>query len=411
VTDRPYLPDVGVLAFVPDEWESPWQPRHQVLARLARYFQVLWVTPPSWWREQLWNRSTRGKDHRNYGPPPSAGFSIFRPPAWLPEVGRPELLARWTIHERLRRARRMLEELGCQKTIVYIWRPSFGTAASLVPHDLSCYHIDDEYSFSAVATPPDPLETQLISRVDQVFIHSPALLKKKGGLNPNTAFVPNGVDYDAFATPRSEPPDLAAIPRPRIGYVGRIKEQLDLELVRTLVHRHANWSFVLVGPVENLGPHRDVIRELSELPNVHLLGPKPVGELPAYAQHLDVCMLCYHVNDYTKFIYPLKLHEYLATGRPVVGSPIDSLLGFTDVVHLARTADEWSQALNECLNDSASRPSEVERRRQIAQQHDWNRLVATIAATMAHRLGEPHRTRLQRQTTGMPTRLEQGSRP
>ena len=30
----PSLADVGVIALVPDEWEIPWQPRHQVLTRL-----------------------------------------------------------------------------------------------------------------------------------------------------------------------------------------------------------------------------------------------------------------------------------------------------------------------------------------------------------------------------------------
>jgi glycosyltransferase involved in cell wall biosynthesis len=383
-----------VLAFVPDHWESPWQPRHQVLARLARYFHVLWVTPPTWWREQLRNPARTAKSHANYGAAPEMGFAVFRPPGWLPEVGRPTVLARWTTHERLRRVRRILEDWGCRKTIIYIWRPCFSGLVSLVPHDVSCYHIDDEYSFSAVEAPLDAVEAELISRVDQVFIHSPALLKKKGSLNPNTTFVPNGVDYDAFAIRRREPEDLAGIPHPRIGYVGRIKEQLDLGLLRTLVHRHASWSFVLVGPVENFGPHREIVRELSARPNVHLLGPKPVEQLPAYTQHLDVCMLCYHVNDYTKFVYPLKLHEYLAAGRPVVGSPIDSLLEFAHVVRLARTADEWSQALSECLGDSAIAGSEVERRRRIARAHDWSRLVGTIAAAMAHRLGDPYRIRL-----------------
>src|SRR4029453_7545998 len=111
--------------------------------------------------------------------------------------------------------------------------------------------------------------------------------------NPNTVCVPNGVDYEAFATPHNEPGDLARIPHPRIGYVGRIKRQLDLGLLRNLAKRHPSWSFVLVGPVENLGENENSMRELRELSNIHLLGPKPVQQLPAYTQHLDVCMLCY----------------------------------------------------------------------------------------------------------------------
>jgi len=61
----------------------------------------------------------------------------------------------------------------------------------------------------------------------------------------------------------------------------------------------------------------EAVASLARQPNVHFLGGKRIGELPGYTQHLDVCAMYYALNDYTKFIYPLKLHEYLATGRPV----------------------------------------------------------------------------------------------
>jgi hypothetical protein len=99
-----------------------------------------------------------------------------------------------------------------------------------------------------------------------------------------------------------------------------------------------------------------------------------VSELPAYTQHLDVCMLCYKVNDYTKFIYPLKLHEYLASGRPIVGSPIRAFQEFGHVVKLAGTVEEWSRALGACLEPVESSPSRVAERRNVARRYDWNDL-------------------------------------
>jgi glycosyltransferase involved in cell wall biosynthesis len=257
----------------------------------------------------------------------------------------------------------------------------------LIDHDLSCYYINDEYTFSDIEQPIDPHEARLISRVDQVFIHSTALLEKKGHLNAQTMLIPNGVDYRAFATPCSEPMDLQAIPHPRIGYVGRVKRQLDLALFTELAQRHQGWAFVLVGPYEGLGDRTVLIQRLAQMPNVYLLGGKPVNMLPAYMQHLDVCMLCYEVNDYTKFIYPLKLHEYLASGRPVVGSPIRSLLDFAHVIRLAATTDEWSQAIQDSLSAAACSAEQVEARRRVARQHDWDRLVALMAQTLCSRLG------------------------
>jgi glycosyltransferase involved in cell wall biosynthesis len=269
-------------------------------------------------------------------------------------------------------------------------------ALDVMAYDLSCYHIDDEYTFSAaVKKPIEEREARLISRVDQVFIHSPALLEKKGQLNPQTTFVPNGVDYQAYATPRVEPPDLEPIPHPRMGYVGIIKHQLDLPLLAALAERHRRWSFVLVGPQRHRGERTALIQRLSQMPNVYFLGGKPVDALPAYVQHMDVCMLCYEVREYTQFIYPLKLHEYLASGRPVVGSPIRSLQDFAHVIRLARTTDEWSSALNDMLAPPIHAAAQVEARRHIARRYDWNTLVACIARTLCGRLGPSYLERFE----------------
>jgi glycosyltransferase involved in cell wall biosynthesis len=257
----------------------------------------------------------------------------------------------------------------------------------LINHDLSCYYINDEYTFSAIEQPIDAHEARLISRVDQVFVHSFALLEKKGNLNPQTMLIPNGVNYRAFATPHSEPADLQPIPHPRIGYVGRIKQQLDLALLTQLAQRHQEWSFVLVGPQDGIGDRAGVLQQLAQLPNVYLLGGKSISVLPAYTQYLDVCMLCYEINGYTKFIYPLKLHEYLASGRPVVGSPIPSLQDFAHIIRLASTTDEWSQAIQDSLSPAACSAEQVEVRRRVARRHDWDRLVALLAQTLCSRLG------------------------
>ncbi len=390
----PLVPEVGVLALVPDTWGGPWQPRHHVLTRLAHTFPVVWMNPAPYWRSLLPGAPSDDWDFEFDGVTPP-GFRTYTPAVWLPEIYRPPIVARWMRRERLRRALRLLARQGCKKTVLYLWRPEHARALDLVGHDLSCYHIDDEYTFSPVEQPQSAAEAALIRRVDQVFIHSPGLLDKKGHLNLHTGFVPNGVDYRAYTTPRPEPPDLAAIPHPRVGYVGLIKPQLDVPLLHRLAGEHRGWSFVLVGPLPDKEPLASQVREIGRLPNVHLLGPKPVSALPAYVQHLDVCLLCYVVDDYTKYIYPMKLHEYLATGRPVVGSRIRSLQEFAEVVSLARTPAEWSGAIASALEPAAQAPARVEARRAVAQAHDWDRIATEIAGTIAERLGPAYRERLE----------------
>jgi glycosyltransferase involved in cell wall biosynthesis len=314
------------------------------------------------------------------------GLTVYDPGRWLPELYKPRFLRDFIRRTRVRSALRILKSKGCARSILYLWRPEFDWALDVRQSDLACYHIDDEYTFTASEQPIDPAEMSVLRRVDQVFIHSKSLLRKKGGINPHTSHVPNGVDYDAFSTPAEEPDDLAEIRRPRIGYVGVVKAQLDLELLRTLARGNPQWSFVLVGPHGYLGAKAGLLNEMSALPNVHLLGNRAVQTLPAYVQGMDVCVMPYEINDYTNFIYPLKLHEYLAAGRPTVASPIHSVVPFRDVVSLARTAGEWQRAVDAALGPAANLPDVERARRARAANHDWELLVAKIARHLRSRL-------------------------
>jgi glycosyltransferase involved in cell wall biosynthesis len=252
---------------------------------------------------------------------------------------------------------------------------------------VSCYHIDDEYSFSPVEQELDAAEVQLIRRVDQVFIHSPAMMEKKGGQNPNTLLVPNGVDYQKYASPVPEAVDLRGIPKPRIGYTGNLKTMLDWRLLLKLSEMHPEWSFVLVGGVL---PQLEVLEareELSRRANIYLLGPQPSESIPSYVQHFDVCIMPYKVNDYTKYIYPLKLHEYLAGGKPVLGSPLPSLQPFREVVLLADGSEEWSNMLTRALSLQQNTGEHRARRQRVAAGYDWNFLVGKLASTLTRHLG------------------------
>jgi glycosyltransferase involved in cell wall biosynthesis len=402
----PAFADVGVVALVPYRWSQVWQPCNHILSRLARYFHVVWMNPAQDWSDPILNRSNLRLPPHNAGP----GFSVYQAPAWLPAVYRPSWLAKWASSKRLAHARERLIRSGCKKIVMYLWRPEFAAALDSIPSDLSCYHIDDEYSFSPVDSPNSEQEVQLIARVGQVFIHSVALLEKKGKINPHTAFAPNGVDFDLYSTPVNPPPDIASIPHPRIGYSGHIKKQLDWSLLLDLTQRHPQWSFVFVGSANRHPEITAYLDKLARRSNVHFLGGKTVRELSAYPQHFDVCIMPYSHDDYTKYIYPLKLHEYLATGRPVVGTPIASLLPFRHLLRLPETPENWSSAIADSLSPAANSTEECEARRDLASRHDWKIMVRRIAEIIAQRLGPEFSERFRKIATGQKASSDVGVR-
>jgi glycosyltransferase involved in cell wall biosynthesis len=393
----PLLPEIGVVGLGYQVWRPHWMAQQHTLTRLARYFHVVWVDPSHDWRDIPSKLRARAEHaHHDIAEP---GFRVYIPEWWLPKLYRPAGLARFTFDQIVRRARRLLGRLGCRKVILSMWHPSFAPALSSCPFDLTCYHIDDEFSFSDVEAPVDEAERRLIASVGQVFIASPGLLERKGAINPHTGFTPNGVAYESYATPVPPPADIAPIPRPRIGYTGVLKKQLDWGMLLRLTEAHRNWSFVFVGPrsvhPEIVGP----IDELMKRGNAYFLGGKSAQELAAYPQHFDVCIMPYLANAYTNYIYPLKLHEYLAAGSPVVGTEIRSLLDFRDVVSLARTTDEWSRALETALGVTANTAERRAQRQAVARQYDWEVLVRKIACTMAERLGATIRDRREAGTS------------
>jgi UDP-galactopyranose mutase len=375
---------IGVLALVPDDWGDPWQRRHQVLSRLAARFPVAWVGPARHWRTGRPSSSiarTAGA-----GLPDHGGLFILDSTAGLPAPRRPRWLQAAIARRRVRQGVDWLRRRGCTSIELQIWRPEFAGALDWAPFTRCSYHVDDEYSWSWTPRPMAPEERRLLERADRVYVTSPGLLASKGGVNPRTALSPNGVDYRAFSSAAPEPGDLARIPRPRVGYVGVLKEQLDWDLLSTLATRRPDWSFVLVGPARK--GHDSVHERLAALrrrPNVHLLGPRDPVALPGYLQGLDVTLLPYRRNAYTDCINPLKLYEALAAGTPVVASRLRTLEAFAPVITLADAHEDWPAAIDRTLSGEARDPSRRRARQAAARPYDWDAIVEPLAADIAGR--------------------------
>jgi glycosyltransferase involved in cell wall biosynthesis len=197
--------------------------------------------------------------------------------------------------------------------------------------------------------------------------------------------LPNGADVSAFNNAMrindGAPRDLHPIPRPRIGYIGTISQKVDVRLIANLARRRPTWHFVFVGRVLSLDALTErEQKQCAALPNVHFLGEKNVREIPLYVTNMDVNVMCYEESDHlwTKWGYPLKLHEYLAAGRPIVSADLPSIRAFEEVVRIASGVDDWEQSIEQALLHGGR--GTLERRRQIAAENSWDVRVATLRA-------------------------------
>src|SRR4029078_392343 len=120
--------------------------------------------------------------------------------------------------------------------------------------------------------------------------------------------VRHGVDLARFERRPEVPADIASLERPLVGYVGRIKDYLWVDVVRAVADRLDQGTVVLVG---------DTSIDLSALshPRIELLGHRPADTMPAYIGSFDCCLIPFVMDDLTEAVNPIKLREYLAAGR------------------------------------------------------------------------------------------------
>lgn len=191
-------------------------------------------------------------------------------------------------------------------------------------------------------------EQHLCQRADAVFVTSPKLLADLQPLNPRTFFYPNVADGSHFARAMDPaepvPTELAALPAPRLGFIGAVSAyKLDLAMLEQVAQRRPEWTLVLVGPVGEGDPDTDV-SALAGLPNVHLVGTRAYTDLPGWLKGFDVALLPQRFNRYTQAMFPMKFFEYLAAGVPVVATAIDALLPFADLALLCDPSPEAFEA-------------------------------------------------------------------
>jgi glycosyltransferase involved in cell wall biosynthesis len=378
----------GIVSLHMKEWSDHYRSSHYLMSRLSLRWPVVWIDPPHE-REavpDVWRRNPA----RFTQPMHDRALYVYRPPALLPAIHRPARLRRALERARLSQAVRHLRRLGCDRVVLYCWHPQFLESSEVRGHDLLVYHAVDEYSYSPEDPPTPPREVEMIRRAGQVVLHSPGLMEKKGDIAPDrTAFVPNGVDYAAFRCEGPEPPELVGIPRPRIGYCGVLKRQLNWELLRSLIAARRDRHWVFVGHWQDDHAELAAIRHwLQNRDNVHLTGRVPAWRLGEFPSHFDAAIMPYVEDGYTRYIYPLKLHEYLAAGIPIIGTPVRTLQDFGHVVRLARTTREWEVSLDQALAPESRSEEAIERRRSVAREHDWSLLSDHVSRMIELRLRE-----------------------
>jgi glycosyltransferase involved in cell wall biosynthesis len=132
---------------------------------------------------------------------------------------------------------------------------------------------------------------------------------------------PNGVDFALFQTiPRSEArSQLGLAGHPVALYAGRLFAWKGLDILSEVAERTPEISYYIVG-----GTREGFMELVPGVPpkNMFFMGGRPHSEMPLWFSAADALIVLGTKRDRQSYRYtsPMKLFEYLASGRPVAAS-------------------------------------------------------------------------------------------
>lgn len=367
-----------IIAFSKD-WTGDHTSNHHVLRELAKTRRVLWINSIGTRAPSLASGRDLGTIRRKLTEVAKAAQNVENDlwvvtPLVLPMAKSPAMrkLNRLLIKTLIGAARR---RLGIEAFELWTFLPNVADYLDL-GQAITVYYCVDEWSLFEYLDKDATVsaERELLKRTDVVFAINRSLAEAKRPFVPSTFVSPHGVDHALFSRALDPtttiPAALAAIPRPRIGFVGTLRDWVDLELVAHIARSRPQWQVVLVG--------RKLMDTsvLDGIPNIHLIDAVPHKELPHYFAGYDVGIIPYRRQTRMTFVNPLKLREYLAGGLPVVSTPLDEAEKYPEICAVAEDRDDFVAAIELALrNDS---PAARRARSEAMRAETWHARVVRL---------------------------------
>lgn len=381
-----------VIILSTQDWDALPTRKHRFARRLARDGnRVLYVEQQMHWAGWLvdiknqFSRAWRWLEGPREIEP---GLWVFTLPIVLPFFQMSGLVNQINNLFLLPVLRRQMRRLGFRSPILWTYTPHSAYFVGRMGEKAAMYECVDDFTASKGLVSPKVigrLESRLIERVDLLVATHSSLLAKKAKNARRSELVPNGVDAEHFlqaADPDAPVAgDFSGIKHPVIGYLGGINYWIDTPLLARIACEHPDWTVALVGPaalLANLAP-------LENLPNVVMTGRVPYEDVPGYVRAFDVCVNPYILDEVAEHCSPLKLYEYLATGKPVVSVDMPEVHQFKNLVAIAHSPDEFVQMVEQAVvqdNDLA------EQRIAEAHRHTWERRYRAVIAALQKSLAE-----------------------
>ncbi|MEM1108225.1 MAG: glycosyltransferase [Planctomycetota bacterium] len=374
-----------------ENWQGVWRRNQNLVMGFAQRFpeqKFLYVNLPldlsyAVRRGRLKALVQRPASKKPLAVPQAENVFEFTPTKWLPHTLPPTRLLdqAWYRHQ----VRRAADELGLVDPMLYI-NPHWGShTLGRMGERLAVYDVGDDWT---CFYPPGRMrdrstaeDRKLTQDADLNVVVSERLVQIKDADAKRMILNPNGVDVERYRGISDGSievdPRMRGLGRPVIAHTGTLHpSRTDLDLLLGLARRMPDVTVALIGP--NFFDD-DATSRLAALPNVKLMGAVDYFDVPGMMAGCDLMFVPHQVNDFSESQSPLKLFEYLASGLPVVTTPVAGFRDQPDLVYLAEGLDAFVDAVRAGLSED---PAKRAPRLELSDQHSWTRRIDEILAAI-----------------------------
>jgi len=369
----------AIVLISQSDWGLAWVFAHDLASHFAENgHPVVFLNPfpkrfprPSEWRRLLGRlldrpRLTHFADHRR---PPGL---IVQTPLTLPDrnwfftwINRCFLLPQL-------KKKVLTACAGRERRLVFVFLP-FATPAAfadmLAPAQW-IYARRDGYSDDPNLSHLRNLEDELLKRADLVITAGQILAAKSRGQEHKILDIPGLVDFSAFFRPVTG----KTVGAPLCCYFGNVNERVDLPL---LLRVGEHYPLRVIGTIRGGWP--------AGAPG-EILGMVPYDRVPELLAAADVVVIPYRLTGFNRSIFPYKIFQAFAQGKPVVATRLPALEPLAHLLYLASSPEEFLEQIAR----AAVEGSEVKLRRQeMARQYDRHTVLESLRLRLLGVAGGP----------------------
>jgi glycosyltransferase involved in cell wall biosynthesis len=282
-----------------------------------------------------------------------------------------------------------------ERPILWIAIPTAVEVVGCLNEQLVIYHVSDKYDANTMDHATDPafirkLHERAVDAADLIFYSSRKLFAEADRGCEKSHLLEQAVDFDHWSVVAGEQvvvaDEIERIPHPRIGYFGAIEPWLiDQELIKQASRERPVWNWIFIG-------NKSRGLEIEALPNVHFLPPVSYEELPHYAAGFDVCVLPWNTEvPFTSYGSAIKVREYLASGKPVVISPLPEYESMSDVLRIGRSREQFLVLVDEALRENDA--TQVKARQDVVRDGTWHARAEWVSELIEKALACQNRER------------------